>query len=62
VQLGRRTNPAIRCGGVCLNTSQLPAREAHDLLARESHRLGLPVADPLRPGREFERLIDSCLA
>src|SRR5580700_4126749 len=62
VQLGRRTNPAIRCGGVCLNTAQLPAREAHDLLARESHRLGLPVADPLRPGREFERLIDSCLA
>src|SRR5580698_10514674 len=52
VQLGRRTNPAIRCGGVCLNTAQLPAREAHDLLARESHRLGLPVADPLRPGRE----------
>ena len=62
LQLGRRTNPAIRCGGVCLNTSQLPAREAHDLLARESHRLGLAVADPLRPGREFERLVDSCLA
>jgi D-glutamate N-acetyltransferase len=62
LQLGRRTNPAIRCGGVCLNTSQLEAREAHDLLARERHRLGLPVADPLRPGREFERLVDSCLA
>jgi uncharacterized NAD-dependent epimerase/dehydratase family protein len=62
VQLGRRTNPAIRCAGACLNTSQLNAREAHDLLARESHRLGLPVADPMRPGQEFERLIDSCLA
>jgi uncharacterized NAD-dependent epimerase/dehydratase family protein len=62
VQLGRRTNPAIRCAGACLNTSQLGAREAHDLLARESHRLGLPVADPMRPGLEFERLIDSCLA
>ncbi len=62
VQLGRRTNPAIRCAGVCLNTSQLEARAAHDLLARESGRLGLPVADPMRPGPEFERLIDSCLA
>jgi len=62
LQLGRRTNPAIRCAGVCLNTSQLQLPEAHDLIARESHRLGLPVADPLRPGREFERLVDSCLA
>jgi uncharacterized NAD-dependent epimerase/dehydratase family protein len=62
VRLGRRTNPAIRCAGVCLNTSQLEARAAHDLLARESGRVGLPAADPMRPGPEFERLIDSCLA
>ena len=62
VQLGRRTNPAIRCAGVCLNTSQLEPRAAHELLARERHRLGLPVADPMRPGSEFERLVDSCLA
>ena len=62
VQLGRRTNPAIRCAGVCLNTSQLEPRAAHELLARDSHRLGLPVADPMRPGSEFERLVDSCLA
>jgi uncharacterized NAD-dependent epimerase/dehydratase family protein len=62
MRLGRRTNPAIRCAGVCLNTSQLELRAAHDLLARESGRLGLPVADPMRPGPEFERLIDSCLA
>jgi uncharacterized NAD-dependent epimerase/dehydratase family protein len=62
VQLGRRTNPAIRCAGVALNTSQLEAPAAHDLLARESGRLGLPVADPMRPGPQFERLIDSCLA
>ena len=62
LRLGRRTNPAIRCAGVSLNTSQLEARAAHDLLARESGRLGLPVADPLRPGPEFDRLIDSCLA
>lgn len=62
LRLGKRTNPAIRCGGVCLNTSQLETRAAHDLLARESTRLGLPVADPMRPGHQFERLIDSCLA
>ena len=62
VRLGRRTNAAIRCAGVALNTSQLESRAAHDLLARESGRLGFPVADPMRPGQEFERLIDSCLA
>jgi uncharacterized NAD-dependent epimerase/dehydratase family protein len=60
--LGRRTNPAIRCAGVSLNTSRLDPIEARDLLVRESGRLGLPAADPMRPGREFERLVDSCLA
>ena len=62
VLLGRRTNPAIRCAGVSLNTSHLAPHEAQALLARESARLHLPVADPLRPGPEFERLVDSCLA
>ncbi|MBV8342810.1 MAG: DUF1611 domain-containing protein [Gammaproteobacteria bacterium] len=62
LRLGRRTNPAIRCAGVCLNTSQLDARGAHELMALESHRLGLPMADAMRPGPEFERLVDSCLA
>jgi len=27
----------------------------------ESKRLGLPVADPIRRGRAFEALVDSCL-
>jgi uncharacterized NAD-dependent epimerase/dehydratase family protein len=62
VQLGRRTNPAIRCAGVCLNTSALAPEEARVLLARESARLRLSVADPIRAGAEFERLVDSCLA
>ena len=62
VLLGRRTNPAIRCAGVSLNTSHLNPIEARDLLARESGQLRLPVADPMRPGREFERLVDTCLA
>jgi uncharacterized NAD-dependent epimerase/dehydratase family protein len=62
VRLGSRTNPAIRCGGVCLNTSALDIDAARALLARESAWLGLPAADPIRGGAEFERLIDSCLA
>ena len=61
LRLGQRTNPAIRCGGVSLNTSQLSESEARDLIAAESRRLQLPVADPIRGGPEFERLVDHCL-
>ncbi|HZF14603.1 MAG TPA: DUF1611 domain-containing protein [Steroidobacteraceae bacterium] len=60
--LGRRTNAAIRCAGVSLNTSKLNADAANALLARERERLGMPVADPIRRGPEFEQLVDSCLA
>ena len=62
LRLGRRTNPAIRCGGVSLNTAHLDSNAARRLMAQESARLGLPVADPMRPDANFERLIDSCLA
>ena len=62
VRLGRRTNAAIRCGGVSLNTARLDADAARALLAREALRLGLPVADPVRRGPEFKQLVDSCLA
>jgi uncharacterized NAD-dependent epimerase/dehydratase family protein len=62
MRLGRRTNPAIRCAGVSLNTAQLDADAARELLARETQRLGLPAADPMRRGPEFEQLVDSCLA
>jgi uncharacterized NAD-dependent epimerase/dehydratase family protein len=61
LKLGRRTNPAIRCGGVSLNTSQLSESEAQELIAAESKRLKLPVADPIRGGHAFERLVDYCL-
>ncbi len=61
IRLGARTNPAIRAGGISLNTSALREDEARELIAQESARLGLPVADPIRGGAEFERLIDSCL-
>lgn len=59
--LGRRTNPAIRCAGVSLNTAHLSESEARRVLADESARLGMPVADPIRAGAEFERLVESCL-
>ncbi len=61
IRLGRRTNPAIRCAGVSLNTGALAADAAATLLAGESRRLRLPVADPMRGGAEFERLVDACL-
>ncbi|QNM81904.1 DUF1611 domain-containing protein [Sphingomonas sabuli] len=62
VRLGSRTNPAIRCGGIALNTSKLEAQEAEALCAAESRRLGLPVADPIRGGPAFDALIENCLA
>jgi uncharacterized NAD-dependent epimerase/dehydratase family protein len=62
IRLGSRTNPAIRCGGVSLNSSSLGAGEAEALLGAESRRLGLPVADPIRGGAAFAALVDSCLA
>jgi len=62
LRLGSRTNPAIRCAGVSLNTSTLDADAARELLATEMQRLGLPVADPIRGGPEFKQLVDACLA
>jgi uncharacterized NAD-dependent epimerase/dehydratase family protein len=61
ITLGRRTNPAIRCGGLSFNTSAFTAEEAERLMAAESERLGLPVADPVRRGPAFDRLVDHCL-
>jgi uncharacterized NAD-dependent epimerase/dehydratase family protein len=61
LRLGRRTNAAIRCAGISLNTSNLSEAAANKLLAEESARLGMPVADPMRAGAAFERLVDQCL-
>jgi uncharacterized NAD-dependent epimerase/dehydratase family protein len=61
LRLGRRTNPAIRCAGVSLNTRLLDADSADRLLQEESARLQLPVADPLRPGPRFGLLVEACL-
>jgi uncharacterized NAD-dependent epimerase/dehydratase family protein len=61
MRLGRRTNPAIRVGGVSFNTGAMEEGEALQLMAEQSRRLGLPVADPMRGGPEFDRLVDQCL-
>ena len=58
--LGRLTNPAIRCAGVSLNTSRLDDARAEATIAEVAARLGLPVADPVRGGEAFERLLDAC--
>ena len=62
IRLGSRTNPAIRCSGLCLNTSKMDAAAAAALIEAESARIGLPAADPIRGGPAFERLVDTCLA
>jgi uncharacterized NAD-dependent epimerase/dehydratase family protein len=59
--LGRRTNSAIRCAGVSINTSRLSTEEAEEYLHRVSAELKLPAADPIRAGMRFDRLIDACL-
>ncbi|HWW57390.1 MAG TPA: DUF1611 domain-containing protein [Sphingopyxis sp.] len=62
LRLGARTNPAIRCAGVSFNTAHMDAEAAAALMETESARLGIPVADPIRGGVAFDRLVDSCLA
>lgn len=59
--LGRRSNPAIRCAGVSLNTAQLDAGSVERFAGKRRQRLGLAVADPMRGGAAFERLVDACL-
>jgi uncharacterized NAD-dependent epimerase/dehydratase family protein len=60
--MGALTNPKIRCAGVSFNTSSLSPAEADTVLSRTSRELGLPVADPMRGGSAFERLVEACLA
>ena len=61
LRLGRRTNPAIRCGGISLNTAHLDENERQRVFAEAERSLGLPVADPMRPGPAFEALVENCL-
>jgi len=48
--MGRRTNPGIRCVGITVNTSGLPAGERKAYLSKLSAETGLPCVDPLADG------------
>lgn len=61
LQLGARTNSAIRCAGVAMNTSRLSETEADRVMMEASTSLGLPVADPIRAGSRFEALVEAVL-
>lgn len=61
LRLAALTNANVRCGGISLNTSGLAAEEAMAAIALCAARTGLPVADPMRPGPAFDRLVDNCL-
>ncbi|MBD8541555.1 DUF1611 domain-containing protein [Oxalobacteraceae sp. CFBP 8761] len=61
IVLGRVTNPAIRCIGIALNTGGMDAIAAQAAIEAHARRLPYPVADPMRGGADFERLLDACL-
>ncbi|KAA9134223.1 DUF1611 domain-containing protein [Marinihelvus fidelis] len=50
--LGRRTNPAIRCLGIAVNTSGLPADARQPHLEQLAAETGLPCIDPVAIGAE----------
>lgn len=61
LRLGRLTNLSIRCGGISLNTVHLDEIGSRQLLEETTRFVGLPAADPMRPGLDFDRLVDFCL-
>ncbi len=50
LRLGRLTNPAIQCVGLCVNTAALEEAEARQLLVDLAADHALPATDPLRFG------------
>lgn len=60
VAIGRLTNPAIRCVGIALNTSGVPADRRARMLAQHAAEAGLPCVDPIIDG--VEPLVDRLLA
>lgn len=56
LQMGRLTNPHIRCVGVSVNTSAVPALARENILQTLSDETGLPCVDPLVDG--VEALVD----
>ena len=58
--LGRLTNPAVRCVGIALNTSELDAERASQTMEQARHQFGVPVCDPIRHG--VEAIVDEMLS
>ena len=61
LRLARLTNPDVRCAGVALNTAGLTGAEAEEVLAHRACQWGMIVADPMRPGSAFDRLVEACI-
>lgn len=59
LSLAALTNPAVKCIGLCVNTSGLPAGQRLDYLKQLSDDTQLPCVDPLKDG--VQDLIDGLL-
>ena len=62
LRLGARTNPAIRCAGVSLNTAKLRRRRGaapHDARRASASACRSPIRCA---AASFERLVEACLA
>ncbi|WP_447953213.1 DUF1611 domain-containing protein [Sphingopyxis chilensis] len=62
LQQAELTNPNVRCAGVSLNTAGLGAEEAEAAMSDLGRAWNIVVADPMRGGPAFDRLVDACLA
>ncbi|OJJ18732.1 EBNA-1 nuclear protein [marine bacterium AO1-C] len=60
IQCGKLTNPAIRCIGISVNTSRLPAEERLPYLEKLTQETQLPCVDPILTG--CEKLVTQLLA
>lgn len=50
VELGKTTSPTIRCVGISLNTSRVPASDRETLLRSYEDRYSVPCVDPMMAG------------
>ncbi|MGY6554300.1 MAG: DUF1611 domain-containing protein [Wenzhouxiangella sp.] len=57
----RLRRPAVRFGGISLNTAGLSEQAAEQSMGALERQHDLPCADPLRGGPRFERLVRACL-
>jgi uncharacterized NAD-dependent epimerase/dehydratase family protein len=60
LQLAQRTNPAVKCVAIALNTSQVSVADSADICALYEAKHGIPVFDPLRS--DLRRIVDAVVA